>query len=299
MKCFLRQGAVILPVLLAAGFLFLPPPSRAVETGGRSPGDLASPVRIAEMGDLLIVSDYREKAVFLLNKLKLKSVRSFPVKGAPLAVAYTGGRILVGNETEKRIEMYNPAGNNLGVFGGSRGNRILARDMAMDERSDTLFVVDGLDRTVKLFDREGTLIQTIMSRDIVNPAGIAIDAERSELYVSDYGDPALKNPALVHVFDYSGNLRRALSGQRAGFSRPQGMSFSEDHLFLADGVLGKVLVLDSSTGSLAKTLGSFGAEPGQLMLPLDVVIDRLTKDVYVTNNRPGRIERFPGGGLLP
>jgi hypothetical protein len=47
----------------------------------------------------------------------------------------------------------------------------------------------------------------------------------------------------------------------------------------------------------AGTLGSFGDGPGQLMLPLDTVA--AAGDVYVTNNRAGRIERFAGGGIVP
>jgi DNA-binding beta-propeller fold protein YncE len=284
------------PVLLLTVSLLFPALSTAAESAGGSTIELVSPARIARAGAVLYVTDYRQSAVIMVNTTGLKPLRSFPIAGSPLAVAWHRGQVYVGNETTGHIEVYNPAGKHVADLGGTvtRPN-----DMAFDDRSGALFVVDGGDSSLKVFDRDGALTQTITSQDLVNPTGIVLDADRGEIYVSDYGDPALKYPARVLVFDYAGNLLRTLPGRTGGFSRPQGMALDGGHVFLADGLIGKVLVLDSSTGTVLKSLGSFGTDPGQLMLPLDVTVDPLTKDVYVTNNRLGRIERFPGGGIVP
>jgi DNA-binding beta-propeller fold protein YncE len=247
----------------------------------------------------LFVTDYRQKAVFVVNKATLKILRSFPIEGAPLAVAWHRGRVYVGNETTGRVEVYNPAGKHLSDLGGPGKALMRPSDVAIDERSGTVMVVDSSDGTVKVFDLNGVLLQTISSPALVNPTGIVLDPERREVIVSDYGDPALKYPARVLVFDHAGNLLRNFSGRTGGFSRPQGMANDHEHVFLAEALAGKVLVLDRMTGAVVKTLGTFGSGRGELMLPLDVLLDPLTRDVYVTNNRMGRIERFPEGGMLP
>jgi DNA-binding beta-propeller fold protein YncE len=287
----------LLPILLAACLMY-PAFSPAAEPG-RPAVELASPVRIAEGEGVLFISDHRRKAVFVVNKRTLKTLRSFPIDGAPVAVASHRGRIYVGNESRGRVEAYNPAGKHLFDFGGPDSGAMRPSDMAIDEGSGRLFVADSSARAVKIFDLDGSLLQTIASPALVNPTGIALDAESREIAVSDYGDPALKYPARVLVFDHAGNLLRTLWGRSAGFSRPQGMAAAGGRLYLADALAGKVLVLDRVTGAVVRTLGSFGSQPGQLMLPLDVSLDPVTGDVYVTNNRPGRIERFPEGGLLP
>ena len=271
----------------------------SAETAGRSQVELVSPTRIAGGDGVLYVSDYRQKAVFVVNKTTLKPLRSFPINGAPLAVAWHRGRVYVGNESTGQVEVYNPAGKHLSDLGRPGGAVMRPTDMAIDERSGSLFVVDSSDRTLKIFDLNGALTQTVSSPSLVNPTGIAVDPERREVYVSDYGDPALKYPAPVQVFDYAGNLLRNFSGRTGGFSRPQGMASDEEHVFLADALAGKVLILDRLTGAVVTTLGRFGSGTGELMLPLDVLLDPMTRDVYVTNNRQGRIERFPEGGLLP
>ena len=83
------------------------------------------------------------------------------------------------------------------------------------------------------------------------------------------------------------------------FSKPQGLAVDDaGHIFLVDCWLGYVLVIDRASGGTLKTLGAYGTDPGQLALPLDVVVDLRSKDVAVTNNRPRRIEVFPKGGVV-
>jgi DNA-binding beta-propeller fold protein YncE len=260
---------------------------------------MASPSRIAAGDDILFVSDYRENVIFLIEKTTLKVLRSFPVSGSPLAVAWSSGRVYVGNESTGSIDVFNHSGKQIGVLVAPGGVPLRASDMTVDEGAGILLVVDSADHSVKLFGLGGSLIRTITSAALVNPTGIALDAQHGEIMVSDYGDPALSYPAKVHVFDTAGTLVRSIPGGPAGFSRPQGMAFDSGHLFLADALVGKVLVLDRLTGAVLKTVGSFGDGPGGLMLPLDVSIDPVTRDLYVTNNRPGRIERFAEGGLVP
>ena len=110
----------------------------------------------------------------------------------------------------------------------------------------------------------------------------------------------------VQIFDYDGNLLKTISGKIGmmgrRFSSPQGLAVDGlGHIFLVDCLIGRVLVLDRNTGATVKSLGTYGRSgaPGEMALPLDVVIDSRSKDVFVTNNHLGRIEVFVKGGLVP
>ena len=84
------------------------------------------------------------------------------------------------------------------------------------------------------------------------------------------------------------------------FSRPQGLAVNEQgHVYVVDSVRGQVLVFDRDTQQGVTIIGSLGPGPGQLQLPLDIIIDGASKDLHVTSNRNRRIEVFNGMGMLP
>ena len=230
-------------------------------------------------------------------------LRCIAVEGRPLGVAWSRGLVYVGNETAGTVEVYNPGGKLLFRF-GSEGSARVPQSIALDAGSGRVFVVDGLEKAIKVFDLNGSPVATITgdaagNGKLVNPVACAVDPARSEVLVSDYGDPAASFPARIRIYDFSGNFVTALSGRTGGFSRPQGLFVQGNLIFLADGMLGQVLVFDRTTLAKVKTLGSFGDAPGKLMLPLDVLVDPASADVFVTNNRAGRVERFKKGGLVP
>ena len=106
------------------------------------------------------------------------------------------------------------------------------------------------------------------------------------------------------IYDYSGFFLEQINAADLAdpykFPRPQGLwTDRHGHIFLVDALLNKVVVFNrTSPYGGVKTLGSFGAGPGQLRYPLDVVVDRKSGDVFVTNNSSGRVEVYRGGGKL-
>lgn len=294
----MRSHSVALRLLLC----LLLTVSTAAWSGPPQPAQLISPVRLTQVGNgNLLVTDYDAKAVVTINPGGLKIINSFPIDGRPLGIAWSRGRIYVGNETTGTVEVYNPAGKWLYDLGGSKGTVKQPRDIAVDPARGRVFVVDGEEHSVKVFDTRGPLLDVIGTGQLINPTGIALDVAQRQVLVSDYGDPAAGR-ARIAIFDYAGNPAGEISGadRREGFSRPQGLAITDSgHVFVVDGVLGEVLVFDRVSGERVKTLGGFGNEPGQLQLPLDVVIHPGSKDVFVTNNRARRVEVFTRGGLLP
>jgi DNA-binding beta-propeller fold protein YncE len=265
-----------------------------------------APVRIALTSNRdLLVSDYQQQMILRMDGVNLAIHEAFRAEGRPLAIATDSeGRLYIGNETHQSVEVYDPKGRYLYELGFAQGIVKVPNDMAIDASRGLVFVVDSQEKNVKVFDTQGPFRSTISGPgpapyQLAHPTGIALDEGRREVLVSDYGDPEGGIPPRIQIYDYSGNYLGTISGEDR-FSRPQGLAVDgSGRIFLVDCLLGQVLAFDRHTGALLKTLGSFGSDPGQLFLPLDLVLDDVSKDVFVTNNRPGRVEVFRGGGRLP
>lgn len=264
--------------------------------------ELVSPVRLAHLNKHhILVSDFASGSIVTLERRTLNTIRTFTITGRPLGLAYSRGKIYVGNATTGTIEVYNPAGKWLYDLGGDKGLIKKPTDMVIDEKAGYLFVVDGHDKNVKLYNARGTLLRQIGADILVNPTAIALDKVNLRILVSDYGNPLNSGEAKVLFFDYEGNLQSYLSGTDSsnGFSRPQGLGLNrQGHILIADALLSQILVIDPNTGQRLKTLGQFGSLPGDLQLPLDLLVFPVSQDVWVTNNRLRRIEVYPQGGLI-
>ena len=305
-------------ILASACSCILIQAAAAVPGGGGSGSsgapELSCPVRLTQTNNgNLLVSDHCGQQIVELRKRDLGVVRSFSVSGKPLAIAQENGHVYVGNETTGRVEVYDRKGRFLFDLGGSEGQFVQPTDMAIDPDAGRVFVLDGQQGIVKVFDittdPTGSLVQTIPPSGpdaslLAHPTGIALDVDQGEVLVSDFGIPEEQVHPRVQIFDYAGVLLATISG-KAGmmgqrFSRPQGLAVDgSGHIFVVASWLGRVIVLDRNDGAQVGSLGTYGTDPGELALPLDVVIDRQSKDVLVTNNRPGRIEVFEKGAVLP
>lgn len=266
---------------------------------------VTSPVRIAwtPKGDLLL-SDYQTRSVLVVDPQQQVVRSKIVINGRPTGVTADNAHIFIGNETTGNIEVYTPQGKLHATWGnGAIG---LPNDMAIDANAGHLFVVDAKAHQVLIFDRKGDGIGAIpaagASQQLDNPTALTLDPKAGLVYVSDQGPSTDRlsfrnHNAFVRIYRYDGSYVDSLSG---AFTRPQGLTLNQDgYLYLADAMLGQVLVYDTLSKGLVKTVGSFGLGPGQLSLPLDVAIDPGTGDLLVTNNRAGRLEIFAEGGIAP
>lgn len=266
---------------------------------------VSSPVRLVftHQGDLLL-SDYRSQSVLIIDS-SLQGVKSIiEIDGRPSGVDADGALIYVGNETKKSVEVYLRNGKLKGVI--ADGEIGLPNDIAVDHALGLVFVLDSAAGHIRVFNSKGQELNGIPSvgeaKHLEHPTAIAIDQETRKIYVSDQG-PSVNilgfrnRNAFVHVYNYDGSY---IDSIRGAFSRPQGLTINPDgYLYLADGVRGQILVFDLLSKSLVKTVGSPGTGPGQLQLPLDVAINVDSGDLWVANNRAGRLEIFEGGGIAP
>jgi DNA-binding beta-propeller fold protein YncE len=266
---------------------------------------VTSPVRLAltPQGKLLL-SDYQSQTVLVIDPLSLGVERRIKIKGRPTGVNGDGRLIYVGNETTGNVEVFGGHGKLKATLGDAGIG--LPNDIAIDHATGQLFVVDAKAHHVRIFDAEGKNAGIIpaagIDEQLAYPTALTIDPEAQLVYVSDQGpsDDSLgfsNRDARVRIYRYDGTYVDTLIGE---FTRPQGLTINPDgYLYLADGMLGQVLVFDLLSKTLVKTIGTPGTGAGQLSLPLDVVVNPDNGDLLVANNRSGRLELFVGGGVAP
>jgi len=272
-----------------------------------------SPTRITQMpsGDV-VVADSKRQALVVISSNPKKEDTLISVPGRPVSVAFGWGKFFVGNEITQSVDVLNKKGRLQYILGGDSFHIARPSDIAIDKDQGLVFVSDPATAKVWVFDKDGALLRTLPAAGeppLYRPTGLTVDPARGEVLVSDFGDP-MDPTAAINIYDYDGFFRATINGSAGcswfacvgsfNFSRPQGLTVDSTGLiYLVDSVLGQVLVFDRETQKGVNTIGQIGSGPGQLMLPLDVIIDKKTGDLHVTNNRNRRLEVYSGEGLLP
>jgi DNA-binding beta-propeller fold protein YncE len=266
-----------------------------LNTLNRSLLAVKAPVRMAPTpSGQLLVADYHQGAILRVDPNTLQPDRGFRIDGKPSAVALMGDRIFVANVTSNTVDVFGSNGQWRYSFAPEAVER--PTDLVVDPVHRLVLAVSGGTNVVKAFDVSGE-VQFVI-RDLWKPTGIAVDGSRQEILVSDYGEAAHGERASVRIFDYDGNPIATILGHagmaNSRFSRPQGLAVDgTGRIYLVDALSAEVVVLDRETGATVNTIGIFGPDPGQLLLPLDIVIGQ-TGDIYVTSYKTRRIERFIG-----
>lgn len=287
---------------------------------------MVSPMRIAggPPGQLL-VTDNREDTIFAISEDDLSVLWSFQLASRPMGIAFWANTLFVGNATNQSIDVYKLKGAPGGpgktlefqyalgpTVPGQLGNIRIPSDLAVDPSLELVFVVDSGARQVKILDFKGNPVHSFPGTTdppLLSPVAIAVDPVNKEILVSDYGDPngafSAKAPPRLLIYSYAGILLRQINGYPMAdpsreFARPQGLATDgKGKIFMAESVHGEVYVIDRNSGQVTKKISSFGNAPGQLQLPLDLLIREKSGDLFVTNNMCKRIEVFRGEGRLP
>lgn len=265
--------------------------------------DFLSPLRVTFAPEAVLLTDSRRNLVIQLDPVTLTHTRGLHIDGKPLGVAFWDRFIYVGNLKRETVEVYRARGGaRLMDFG--RGQVGYPSDIAVDEENNRILVVDGRDKAVKVFSPSGDLLTTISGPGtaadrLANPIGVAVDAERREVLVTDYGLLDGDSPASVKIFDFEGNYVAQISGAGTcgaglctdGFSRPQGVAIGADgRIYLADAVLGKVIIYDRGTLAWAGEIGDRDYTP----MTTDVAVGE-NGDLYIVSNRARQVRVLRGG----
>ena len=244
-----------------------------------------TPIRMAFDGDSnILVTDYTFGQVLTVTPEDLNIISEININGRPLGVAWADGLIYVGNSTTKRVEVFNKYGQNIFDLGHGQYSVNKPQDIAI---TDYVYVVDGYDKDIKVFDKDGTYISTIGGGVLSNPTGIAVN---DNIFVSDYGDFEKKDYPSIKVLDKLGNLLYIIkAGQpnKFRFSMPQGLALKDNRLYLVDALTSEIHIFNAESGML---LGKVKGSGISMRVPLDLVIkgDLL----YVTNSLGASIKIF-------
>lgn len=284
----------------------------ATMTGGPANGEVIStldpsPARIAFNGNGdLLVTDYTFGQVLTVAPDTLDIIGEINIDGRPLGVAWSNDYIYVGNSTTGQVEVYDEFGLEQFVLGFGSNPVGIPLDIAVG--NGNVYVVDGSADVVQIFSQDGIFIGTIPQNGhdpevLANPTAIAVDEANRQIYISDYGDLGLEKviDPRIQAFDYEGNLLYTIesgSANKYRFTMPQGLTVNNNQLYAVDSLTAEIHIFDTADGTLISKVKGSGIDAGTFMmqLPLDLVIDSTTNNVFVTNNMMASIKVFPGAG---
>lgn len=270
----------------------------------------SSPARLAAVDSAtLLVSDYTENRFCTVDKTSLDIVQCFSAKGQPTGVAYAdynGGRFFVGNKSVRSVDIFDAQGTFLGHVGGGTGLFQQVNDLTIDAVNERLYILDSKAAVVNVYDFNGAHLGLDFGAGVlVQPTAIAIDPVSGYFYVSDFGSADDIEDSSIAIFNGSGVLVGSIPGKGSGmlssliFSAPQGLYVdTSGYIYMVDSGFGKVFIFDPAL-TLVKTVGERGTDLEQLFYPLDLFVDDVSKDIFVTDNRNGRVTVFWGGGVVP
>ncbi len=170
--------------------------------------------------------------------------------------------------------------------------------LAMDD-NDRLFVSDPGLRHVLVFNPQHKA-EDVITEDLVEPSGVAIDAQNRLLYVADVS----LDQVLVYDADSLKLLRKIGTTGRnhelttpGDFAKPTGVAVDKDgNLYVADTLNDRIEVFDAD-GVYLRTWGKNGDGPGYFARPKGVAIDS-DGHVWVADGMQDRIQVFTNEGQL-
>jgi len=170
--------------------------------------------------------------------------------------------------------------------------------LAIDD-DDRLFVSDGKMHRVLIFSPKRE-IEGQVTEGLIDPNGLAIDAENRLLYVVD----TQQDQVLVYDADSLKLLRRIGTGGKnhflttpGDFGAPQGVAVdSEGNVYVTDTLNNRVEIFDGD-GNFVSLFGKHGDGPGTFARPKGIAVDA-DGHIWVADEMQDRLQVFDREGQL-
>ena len=250
---------------------------------------------------LLAVADGTGAAVHILD---LENRTHLLVSGfgeerfaVPVGVAWAGERLFVTDAGRREVIELDMDGHFVRSFGKAQrdqdGSGVLRRPVGITYSSarQRLYVVDGDDHRLKVFDLDGSVVTTIGRRGTLPgefnfPSHVCAAGDR--LLVADSGN------FRVQLLDLDGVCLKTIGkkGDGAGdFALPKGVAFDRGgHIYVVDAQFENIQVFDPN-GQLLMAFGEEGSGLGEFSLPAGLTIDGLDR-IWVADAGNRRIQVF-------
>ena len=190
------------------------------------------------------------------------------------------GRIYVTDVSRQAVYVFDPAAGGLDLWEKAEGLASFVAPVAVALGGGTVYVSDAELGIVARLDAKGAPRGSIGRGLLKRPTGLAFDAARGELYVSDTGAHDVK------VFDAAGALARVLGrrGEAEGeFNYPTHLAFADGLLYVTDTMNSRIQVLEGASGRVERVFGARGLFVGNLVRPKGIALDS-ERNVYVVES---------------
>ncbi|MDH3976106.1 MAG: NHL repeat-containing protein, partial [Deltaproteobacteria bacterium] len=259
---------------------------------------LSGPSKIeVDYSGQLYVADFNGNAIRIYNA-KGEEINVVPVNNPRGVAVDQSGQLYVAQTTFVSVITLDDKGQ----IAGSRtlGDKkfAFANDVAVDQVTGRIFVVDSIYKRVFVFGSDNSYI-THFANDVYGTkewVAIDIDQANGRIYVASQGNNRVNIYRLDDYTAVKGILRPFGRSSDSEFAMLQGVSVdSSGRSFVVDGGLDTIYFFDGCYTYIT-SLGSHGYSSGLFNLPLDVAADSYGR-IFVSNI-DGRVSIFRSAEMV-
>lgn len=223
--------------------------------------------------------------------------------GKPYGVAVFHGRVYVSDTAQHSVVVFDIPGQRFFRIGEEDDSGKLVMPIGLDvDGKGNLYVVDNIAKLVKVYDPDGKFLRTLAGdgKWFERPAGIAVDAQGSQVYVVDTGGVNNERHQ-VRVFNAQSGQHLFDFGKRGTgpgeLNLPRDVTIGLDGLlYVVDGGNFRVQVFRPD-GTFDSTFGGVGRQGGQFSRPKEAAVDP-QGNVYIVDSAFGNFQIFNTAGQL-